>query len=153
MNSVVLPTEGSLLCYVNLRFCAEENPIRMNNEQKTEVEEAVKAASARWQEAFNAGNAARCAAQYERAATMQADPFGTFEGSADIQAFWQKLINDGFAEVEYIDPQIEVLDEESAVLTAGWKMNHAKGMIHRELWILQPDGTAKLQFDHFEAQK
>ncbi|ESA32587.1 hypothetical protein N836_25055 [Leptolyngbya sp. Heron Island J] len=31
-------------------------------------------------------------------------------------------------------------------------MNKAHGVIHKELWVLQVDGTAKLREDIFEAQ-
>lgn len=123
----------------------------MNDEQKQIVLDAVKEASARWQNAFNSGDAAGCANQYEPSAVMKAEPFGTFEGTEAIQAFWQKLIEDGFADVAYLNPEIEVVDEESALLKSGWKMNNAKGVIHRELWALQADGSAKLREDHFEA--
>lgn len=123
----------------------------LNNDQKNTVLAAATAASQQWQAAFNAGNAALCAAQYEPTATMHARPFGTFTGTTEIQSFWQKLIADGFSDVEYLDPTIEVMDATSAVLTAGWKMNKAKGVIHKELWVLQADGTAKLRVDDFEA--
>ena len=83
---------------------------------------------------------------------MSAKPFGTFYGIEEIKAFWQKLIDDGFSDVEYIDPEIEVVDESSAVLKSGWKMNKAQGIITRELWVLQPDGSAKLRIDEFETQ-
>lgn len=115
------------------------------------VESATRAASARWKESFNKGDAAGCAACYEADAEMIATPFGTFVGRAQIEAFWQKLIADGFAEVDYVDPQIEVIDDRSAVLTSGWKMNKGQGVITRELWVLQANGTALLKEDHFEA--
>ena len=123
----------------------------MNEQQKANVAAAVKEASDQWKNAFNSGNAAECAAQYEQSAVMKAEPFGIFEGSDRIQEFWQKLIDDGFSDVEYIDTKIDVIDIHSAVLTAGWKMNNAKGVIHRELWVIQADGLAKLREDHFEA--
>ena len=41
---------------------------------------------------------------YEESAVMNARPFGTFTGTEEILAFWQKLIDDGFADVEYIEP-------------------------------------------------
>ncbi len=123
-----------------------------NNEQKEIVLAAVNQASATWKAAFNSGDAAGCAAQYEADAVMHARPFGTFTGTDEIQAFWQNLINDGFAEVDYIDPRIEVIDASSAILSSGWKMNKAKGVIHKELWVLQEDGSAKLREDDFEAQ-
>ena len=123
----------------------------LNNDQKKTVLAATTAASQQWQSAFNAGNATLCAAQYEPTAVMHARPFGTFTGTTEIQGFWQKLIADGFSDVEYLEPTIEVIDATSAVLASGWKMNHAKGVIHRELWVLQADGTAKLREDDFEA--
>ncbi|MCY4473479.1 MAG: nuclear transport factor 2 family protein [Kistimonas sp.] len=114
--------------------------------------DAVNTASQRWKEAFNAGDAAGCAAQYEPDAVMHARPIGTFTGTQNIQAFWQNLIQDGFAEVEYIDPLLEVLDDKQVLLTSHWKMNKAKGVIHKELWKQQPDGTVKLREDDFEVQ-
>ncbi|MEM8955449.1 MAG: nuclear transport factor 2 family protein [Verrucomicrobiota bacterium] len=124
----------------------------MTEEEKGKVLVAVEAASERWKKAFNSGDAAGCALQYEADAVMKAEPFGEYQGQEAIQAFWQKLVDDGFAEVEYIDPEIEVVDASSAVLKSGWKMNNAKGVIHRELWVLQDDGSAKLREDHFAAQ-
>lgn len=121
--------------------------------QKVTVLEAVKTASTEWQSAFNSGDAAGCVAQYEETAIMNAKPFGTFTGTAEIQGFWQKIIDDGFADVEYIEPKIEVIDATSAILTSGWKMNKAGGIIHKELWVLQEDGKAKLREDNFEAQE
>lgn len=121
-------------------------------EQKAIVLDAVNKASAKWKSAFNSSDAAGCAAQYEKNAVMHARPFGTFTGAAEIQVFWQKLIDDGFSNVDYIDPKVEVIDETSAILTSGWKMNKAGGVIHKELWILQADGTAKLREDDFEAK-
>jgi len=114
--------------------------------------DAVQAASERWKNAFNNGDAAGCAAQYEADAVMQARPFGTFTGTEAIQGFWTQLIAEGFSEVEYINPKLEVIDETSVLLTSGWKMNKAGGVIHKELWVLQEDGSAKLREDDFEAQ-
>lgn len=115
------------------------------------LETTVQQASQAWQLAFNSGDAAGCAAQYEADAVMEARPFGTFTGQAEIQAFWQKLIDDGFTDVEYLEPNIQVIDATSARLTARWTMNNASGVIHQELWVLQADGTAKLRADDFEA--
>jgi len=125
----------------------------MNNQDNTMVLNAVKEASTKWKNAFNSGNAAGCAKQYTSGAVMNAKPFGTYTGTVEIQAFWQKLIDDGFSDVDYIDPQIKVIDKKSALLTAGWKMNKAHGIITKELWLIESDGTAKLQEDDFEAQE
>ncbi|MEM9216365.1 MAG: isochorismatase [Cyanobacteria bacterium P01_F01_bin.150] len=116
----------------------------------SEVEKVVSEASQKWKAAFNSGNAAGCAAQYENGAVMYARPLGTFNGINDIKSFWQNLIADGYADVEYIGPEIEVLNETTAVLTSKWRMNKASGVIHKELWVIQDDGTAKLREDDFE---
>lgn len=123
----------------------------LNQEQIAIIENAVWTASEAWKTAFNSGDAAGCAAQYEPTAVMNARPFGTFTGTIAIQEFWQQLIDDGFAHVEYLQPSIKVLDKSSAVLTSRWKMNQAQGLIHKELWVLQKDGQAKLRHDDFEA--
>ena len=124
----------------------------MNDQAGAIVIKAIEEASERWVRAFNSGDAAGCAAQYEASAIMKAEPFGTFEGTEEIQQFWQKLVDDGFSDVEYLDPKIEVVDQHSAILSSGWKMNLAQGIIHRELWVIQDDGSAKLREDHFEAK-
>ena len=119
--------------------------------QHQNLMDAVKLASETWKNAFNTGNAAGCAAQYEADAVMVAKPFGTFTGTAEIQAFWEKLIGDGFRDVQYVEPEFEVVDESSVLLKSKWTMNKASGVIHKELWVLQPDGKALLREDEFEA--
>ena len=114
---------------------------------------AVKIASEKWKSAFNSGDAAGCAAQYEENATMHARPFGTYTGRQQIQEFWQKLIDDGYDSVEYIDPQMDAIDDSTVLLKSGWKMNKASGVIHREIWDLQPDGAVLLREDDFEAKQ
>lgn len=107
----------------------------------------------RWREAFNAGDAQRCALIYERCATVRAEPFGIFKGRNAIQAFWQTLIDHGFSNVEYMEPKIEVQDAGTAILTADWTMNKAYGQIHREVWARQEDGTVKLREGVIEAHE
>ncbi|CAB9514680.1 expressed unknown protein [Seminavis robusta] len=125
----------------------------VSDSEKEAVLSATQAASKLWKDSFNSGNAAGCAAQYESTALMEAKPFGTFKGTEEIQGFWQKLIDDGFSEVEYVEAtKLEVVSADSVVLSSNWKMNKAKGVITKELWVLQGDGTAKLREDHFEAQ-
>ena len=123
----------------------------LSDEQKEVVLNAVKKASGEWISAFNSGDVEGCVAQYEENAVMNVNPFGQFTGTEQIRAFWQKLIDEGFSDVEYIDPKIEVVNEIRAELKAGWKMNKAHGVIHRDLWVLQEDGSAKLREDNFEA--
>ncbi len=115
------------------------------------IEEAVKRASEKWQSSFNRRDSRGCSLCYEEYALMVASPLGSFKGRDAIQAFWQKLIEGGFTDVTYVDPKIEVIDDRTAILSADWTMNKAKGLITKELWIIQPDGTALLQEDYFEA--
>ena len=123
----------------------------MEPEGNCRVIEAVEKASRGWRNAFNRGDAAGCAAAYEDDAVMEAKPFGVYRGRADIEAFWRQLIEDGFRDVSYIEPDISVVDESSAILSAKWTMNNAHGVISRELWVLQADGSARLREDAFEA--
>ena len=123
----------------------------MLSDEQQEAVLKTKQASERWQSAFNSGDGAACAAQYEQTAIMHARPFGTFTGTTEIQSFWEKLIADGFSDIEYLEPHIEVVDSAQAILTSRWQMNKASGVIHKELWVMQADGTAKLREDDFEA--
>lgn len=111
-----------------------------------------KDAIGRWQGAFNQQDAAGCAAQYQADAVMDARPFGTFTGREQIQAFWQKIIDDGFKDVQYTDVVWEQVAKDSFVLTSSWTMNKAFGVVHRELWQVQEDGLARLVEDDFEVQ-
>lgn len=124
----------------------------ISKEQRETVLNALNTASEQWKAAFNNGDAKGCASQYEADAVMVAKPFGTFTGTKEITAFWQNLIDGGFSDVDYINPEIDVIDESSAVLSSRWKMNKVEGVITKELWVLQPDGTAKLRIDEFEAK-
>jgi len=122
----------------------------LTNENNSAILQSVKLASDKWQSAFNRGDYAECSEQYEDKAVMNVVPFGQYIGKEAIKAFWKKLVEDGFSDVEYLKPSIEVIDETSAILTSGWKMNKAGGTISKELWVLQQDGSAKLKVDNFE---
>jgi len=117
----------------------------------TTLEDSVKSTLSRWKEAFNSGNAARCSECYEVDAIMVAKPFGEFRGRLAIKEFWQGLIDDGFSDVSYQNAKVDVIDEKSLTLSAEWTMNKASGVITKELWVLQDDGTALLREDHFKA--
>ncbi|MGF1734984.1 YybH family protein [Photobacterium satsumensis] len=111
-----------------------------------------KAGIAAWQQAFNQQDAAGCAAQYTDECVMEATPFGVFEGREAIQAFWQNIIDQGFADVDYSDVRWEAEGDNGYILTASWTMNKAFGVVHREHWMVQADGKARLVSDHFEVQ-
>lgn len=113
---------------------------------------AVAAGSRAWRDAFNAGDAAAAAALYEDDAVMVVTPIGTFEGREAIEAFWTDIIAQGFGDVVYRNTVTTVVDQSltAARVSADWAMNKAQGVITNELWVLQPDGTAKMREDHFE---
>lgn len=118
----------------------------------TKIVDAARAASEAWQSFFNAGDANGCASCYEEKAVMIAKPFGEFVGREAILAFWQRIIADGYADVAYTSPTYAAVDAKSVVVTSDWTMNKAHGVITRELWVEQDDGTMKLREDHFEAK-
>jgi len=113
---------------------------------------ACKAAIAEWQAAFNRQDAAGCAAQYTEETVMDARPFGRFEGREAVQAFWQNIMDQGFADVDYTDVKWEPIGDDGYLLSASWTMNKAYGVVHREHWQLQVDGKARLVTDDFEVQ-
>ena len=119
--------------------------------QHETILKAVETASYIQTTASNAGDALGCGSQYEENATMRAGPFGQFAARKEIQGFWQNLNDEGYSDVEYIDPQFTIINSSSALLKFGQKINKASGVIHRELWVLQADGNVKLREDYFEA--
>lgn len=107
---------------------------------------------AAWQQAFNQQDAAGCVAQYSRDATMNARPFGVFQGHEEIQQFWQNIIDQGFTNVSYSDVHWEAIGIDGYLLSAQWRMNKAFGVVHREHWVVESDGKARLISDEFEVQ-
>ncbi|GGP48175.1 hypothetical protein GCM10009347_14250 [Shewanella algicola] len=103
-----------------------------------------------WQIAFNNQDAKGCAAQYQEDCIMTAIPFGVFEGRKAIEAFWQGIIDQGFKDVDYTQVKWEAESDNSYVLTSKWTMNKAFGVVHRELWVVEADGHARLASDEFE---
>ncbi|QFT10158.1 nuclear transport factor 2 family protein [Vibrio sp. THAF190c] len=117
-----------------------------------QVLEACKKGIAAWQTAFNNQDAQGCAAQYNEDCVMHARPFGTFEGREAIQAFWQGIIDQGFKDVDYTDVKWEEHQDGGYILTSSWTMNKAFGVVHREHWVVEADGHARLISDDFEVQ-
>ena len=111
---------------------------------------AIEAATESWATAFNRGDAAGCAAHYHPEARLHGQPFPANEGRDSIEVFWQKLIEEGYTDVRYLDRQIELTPAGSAIVTSPWSMNRARGMITREEW--QKDSTGKwlIMSDEFE---
>ncbi|QIZ77060.1 nuclear transport factor 2 family protein [Ferrimonas lipolytica] len=113
---------------------------------------ACKQGIAAWQQAFNRQDAAGCAAQYNDRCDMHARPFGTFTGRTAIEAFWQGIIDQGFNDVEYSEVKWQPLGSDGYILSSSWTMNKAFGVVHREHWVVEEDGKARLISDEFEIQ-
>lgn len=124
--------------------------------QDTAVLTACKEGIATWQKAFNNQDAAGCAGQYTADSVMDARPFGTFKGRDAIQAFWQNIMDQGYADVAYTDVSWQVISgeekEQGYILTSSWTMNKAFGVVHKEHWVVEADGRARLLTDDFEIQ-
>ncbi|GGK56102.1 nuclear transport factor 2 family protein [Amphritea balenae] len=105
-----------------------------------------------WQQAFNQQDAIGCAVRYTADSVMNARPFGTFKGRQEIQAFWQDIMDKGFTDVEYTDVNWEAAEDQGYILSSSWTMNKAFGVVHREHWIIEEDGEARLLTDDFEVQ-
>nr|WP_211318305.1 isochorismatase [Photobacterium sanctipauli] len=117
-----------------------------------QVPEAFLTGIKNWQQAFNKQDAKGCAEQYQSDTTMHARPFGTFNGTEEIQAFWQNIIDSGYKDVDYQETTWEKKSDTCYILRSKWTMNKAFGVVHEEHWELQDDGTAKLAYDDFEVQ-
>ncbi|MDE1461339.1 YybH family protein [Spartinivicinus poritis] len=114
------------------------------------VEEQVLATSKQWIETFNKGDAKGCSEGYVVDAVMDARPVGQFVGRESILAFWQQFIQStGASELIYKDVNVDVLDENNAVLSANWQMNVGRGYISKELWQRQGNGQWLLVEDDF----
>lgn len=105
-----------------------------------------------WQIAFNNQDAAGCAAQYTESCIMEAKPLGTFAGREAILECWKNIIEQGFADVTYSNINWEPAENDGYILTSNWQMNKAFGVVHREHWIVEQDGKARLKSDSFEIQ-
>lgn len=105
-----------------------------------------------WQKAFNNQDAAGCAAQYTEDCIMEAKPLGVFKGREEILGCWKNIIDQGFANVEYSNVKWEAAEDGGYILTSNWEMNKAFGVVHREHWIVEQDGKARLKSDSFEIQ-
>ena len=123
----------------------------MSDTYKMEAE--VLERSKQWIQDFNNGNAKACVAAYTSEAIMNARPLGTYVGIEQIEGFWKPFIESGAGELEYSNVILATEDENTVILTADWKMNIGKGVIHQERWVKQPDGHWHLEYDDFEVQE
>jgi ketosteroid isomerase-like protein len=109
----------------------------------------VLSASKQWIENFNNGNAEECANAYTSNSVMRAMPFGVKKSKDEILEFWTSLISSGANNLVYTDVSVEVVDEQTAMLSANWSMNIGEGIIYQEKWVKE-NGKWVLSYDDFE---
>lgn len=117
----------------------------------------VKRASAKWQTHFNEGKASECAALYHDTAKMIVEAHGSFEGKTlkgkdNIERYLTELFEQGFGELEYEEPFVYVVDSQSAYIACQYRMNKTEGELIKQLWKLQPDGSALISLDNFRIE-
>ena len=126
----------------------------LDTELDTELENAshaVEAASRRWIEAFNRGDAEACARGYTENASMQGRPLADVTGREAIEQFWRGVLEQDPGELMYEDARVHTLNESTAVLSARWSMSRlGSGIITLERWEKQADGRWLLAEDIFE---
>lgn len=114
-----------------------------------EVAIEVLSASKQWIENFNSGNAEECANGYQSNAVMRATPFGVKYNKEEVLEFWTSLIGSGANNLVYTDVSVEVVDEQTAMLSANWSMNIGEGIIYQEKWVKENNNWV-LEYDDFE---
>eukprot|EP01059_Diplonema_ambulator_P031125 TRINITY_DN562_c0_g2_i1.p1 TRINITY_DN562_c0_g2~~TRINITY_DN562_c0_g2_i1.p1 ORF type:complete len:887 (+),score=180.57 TRINITY_DN562_c0_g2_i1:316-2661(+) len=113
--------------------------------------EAAVAANAKFLAAFNAGDAAACAALYEDGAVMATVPYGNFTGRTAIGSFWTQVIADGYADVAFANSVITTVSSDTVILSASWTMNKAYGTVQEE-WVQSADGSILIHEESFVIQ-
>lgn len=111
---------------------------------KAQIRTAVELASHAFIQALNQGNAAQCYKFYESTAVIRSRPLGMFIGIEAIQDFWNQFLLDNQGELKYLHPMVEVMDDQTAVLSCYWKSDNMRGEVFQEIWGQQPDGSVKI---------
>lgn len=132
--------------------CHTENPQSYTSHTPTahqQVALEVLSASKQWINHFNNGNAQECANGYTSISVMRALPFGVKYSQEEILSFWTSLIESGANNLVYTNVSVEVVDEQTALLSAQWSMNIGEGIIYQEKWIKENEKWL-LSYDDFE---
>lgn len=116
------------------------------------IKEEVMERSRGWIESFNSGDVDACVSAYTENAEMNPKPYGTYNGREEIDSFWRPLLSSGSLELEYSNVELVVIDENTAELSAEWKMRLARGVITKERWVRQGDEWM-LEQDDFEVKE
>jgi ketosteroid isomerase-like protein len=104
------------------------------NKEAIKIE--IKNTSNEWIKSFNAGDLERCSERYLKDAIMDARPINRFIGREKIYNFWNDFVKSSNAtDLTYTDIEINIIDQNTAILSAKWSMNVGRGFITKELWI------------------
>ncbi|CAL2105058.1 conserved hypothetical protein [Tenacibaculum sp. 190524A02b] len=106
-------------------------------------------ASKTWTENFNKGNSEYCVNAYDETAVLSATPIGVKKGRKEIESFWKPFIASGATNLVYSNIKIEVVNENTAFLSANFSMNVVAGVIYQEKWEKKKDKWV-LSYDNFQ---
>ncbi len=110
-------------------------------------------ASKQWIALFNKADVEACSKRYLKNAVMDARPIGKYEGREEIYEFWNTFVSSTNAtDLTYSDIVIEVVNDNSAKLSAQWSMNVGRGFISEELWVKE-NGAWFLSDDDFTVEE
>ena len=114
-----------------------------------EIALEVITASKNWIKNFNEGNIQTCMSTYDPNATLSMTPFGIKCGVKDISKFWMPFVASGATNLVYTDVSVEVVDQNTAFLSASWSMNVGRGLIFQEKWE-RIENKWVLTYDNFD---
>lgn len=129
---------------------------KLSHKVEQKVKKEIIAMTDKWQKGFNLDAKAKKAKNtfrdYSANAILQSMPeaFGTVQGKENIAKYWQVVLNTGAADMKYLDRNIIVVDEKTALLSSPWSMNKIKGIITLEKWVKKGNKWVLIE-DNFEA--
>jgi uncharacterized protein (TIGR02246 family) len=119
-----------------------------------DVRQAVEAGNAKWQEAFNQGDAATVAALYTDDATLMPPNSEMIEGRQGIQDFWQGAIQSGLKDASLTTVSVHASGETAYEIGKFSLTAHAEGKDPQVVsgkyvvvWQKGGDGMWKLHVD------
>ncbi len=96
----------------------------------------VNEASQQWIMAFNMTDIKTCVETYMTNAVMDSRPMGRYEGREAIYKFWDGFVSSTNAgDLSYSEVDVQIINENTAKLSAKWSMNVGRGFISEELWV------------------
>ncbi len=154
MHTLILESPSLVSILITLSFCAASAVLAATPFDEEKTRSAVESASQAWIAAFNRGDTDTCADTYTEDATFEARPLADLRGREAIRAFWREVMEGDPGTLRYENPNIHVLDADTAVLSSRWSMSRlGRGFITLERWERQQDGIWRLVEDRFEIRE